>query len=61
MLQGESLEAGAREAARCKLLPAGVPHVLTRPALNADERNSAVQVYLHAALQLLCHQVWVRP
>jgi Peptidase M16 inactive domain len=64
MLQGQALQAGQRDHARCALLPPEVTHLLAKPAHNPDERNSVVQAYLQLgeysararALQLLCHQ-----
>lgn len=57
--------ASQRAQASCAVLPPAITHHLSRPALNPDERNSDVQVYLQfpaytpraRALQLLCHQV----
>ena len=65
LLGGEKLHAAERPLARCAVLPATVQYGLARRALNPDERNSAVQVYVQLgeyalqrrALQLLCHQV----
>jgi hypothetical protein len=59
------MAASQRPQSRCALLPPSVPHVIRVSALNPDEKNSAVHVYVMIgptsirtkALQRLCHQV----